>query len=167
MKPPNGYDEIVKFYGWDTEKYLVKETGLPNDNWHKDHFTLMSFPGPMIYNGRNVTKALIHKKALEPFNGFLKVVEEEGLTKFLNPYAGCYAFRMKRVNHQLSMHSFGAAMDFNPSMNQQRQGIVTDWEIGNKPFAMSLTVVEIARAFDIKWGGDFDDPMHFQYGTGY
>lgn len=170
QKPPHGYDEIVKFYGWDPEKYLVKETGLPNENWHKDHFTLLNLQLSFRLSwspNQLVSKVLIHKKAMPAFELFFKSMIEENLWESLQPFAGCYAWRTKRSNGNLSMHAFGAAMDFSPFDNPMRNGIVSDWEVGPKPFTMPLEIVELARIAGLKWGGDFDDPMHFQYGTGY
>lgn len=167
-KPPNGFDEIKAFYGW-KDSYLLLD-GTPSASWETENMVLIPLPAPLALSWNkevNVTKVKLNKACAGYFKNFLEAVHFQGLWHHLNPYGGGYAWRLKRVSHKLSLHAFGGAMDFNPQHNGQIPGTVTDWEVGAKPFAMPLSIVEIARECGIKWGGDFDDPMHFQYGTGF
>ena len=170
-KPPHGYNEIAEFYNW-KDSYLDPTSGNPFPSWELEHMMILSFPIgvkiPLSWNkDQSISGVKINKAVLKPFQIFFNAIEQQNFWSFLSPYGGGYTFRRKRVSHMLSLHAFGGALDFNPQHNPMVKGIVSNWEIGAKPFAMDLRIVEIARECGIKWGGDFDDPMHFQYGTGF
>lgn len=53
----------------------------------------------------------------------------------------------------LSNHSFGTAIDFNPTEN----------DMYAKKWDMPIEIVHIMRSYGFDWGGYFKDPMHFEY----
>lgn len=77
---------------------------------------------------------------------------------------GCFAPRMKRVNGDLSVHSWGLAVDLNPDANPlaPARGAPCVKDI---PDAW----VAIFEEVGFTWGGRFlrPDPMHFQWCSGY
>lgn len=166
-KPPNGFDEIKEFYEWKDE--YLDPSGQPLPIWEAK-MILINLPSQLTLSWNTaivISKVKIHRNCAQVYSDFFEALHQNGLMYSLNPFGGSYNFRLKRISHQLSMHAFGAAMDFNPLGNPMEKDIVSGWEAGKKPFAMNTQVVEIARALNIKWGGDFNDPMHFQYGIGY
>ncbi len=55
---------------------------------------------------------------------------------------------------KVSNHSFGTAIDINPSTNPYKSG---------KDFDIPKWMVEIFREFGFSWGGYYHDYMHFEY----
>jgi hypothetical protein len=78
----------------------------------------------------------------------------------LDLFGGSFAYRIKRGNAQLSLHSFGCAIDINDPQNAM-----------GTPGTMPVWVVNIFRSYGWVWGGDWkgsnSDPMHFQRASGY
>ena len=76
-----------------------------------------------------------------------------------------YACRMKTGGTSWSVHSWGAAVDTNTIHNPFGQ---THWNgrgSNGKPFGKFLPKIWKGRGF--YWGLNFNDPMHFQYVSGY
>jgi hypothetical protein len=76
-----------------------------------------------------------------------------------------YACRMKTGGTSWSVHSWGAAVDTNTMRNPFGQ---THWNgrgSNGKPFGRFLPDIWKGRGF--YWGLNFNDPMHFQYVSGY
>jgi len=71
---------------------------------------------------------------------------------------GCYWPRHKMHDpaRELSLHSWGIAVDFNAATNMP--GAKGD---------MPARIIEIFAGHGFYWGGHFGDPMHFQYARGY
>ncbi|HEY9562531.1 MAG TPA: M15 family metallopeptidase [Nocardioides sp.] len=96
-----------------------------------------------------------HKVMIPQLRAALTEVVTRGLADKINPgeYAGCYYPRFIANTQQLSLHSFGIALDMNTPGNQR--GTVGE---------MDRTVVDIFKKWGFGWGGDwsFTDPMHFE-----
>ena len=79
----------------------------------------------------------------------------------MNLFGGAYNFRQKRGSENLSVHSWGCAIDFDPANNAMGDATpkIPEW------------VVEIFTDNGWFWGGYWKgkrtDPMHFQYVVGY
>jgi hypothetical protein len=105
-----------------------------------------------------------HKVVAEAAANALGEVLAQGLAGSINVrdtrrYGGCYGPREVRTDrgtsgHNLSRHSWGAALDINPSSNR----------FGRAP-TMDPRVVDIFRKHGFAWGGSFliPDGMHFEY----
>lgn len=96
-----------------------------------------------------------HRVMLPQLRAALTEVVERGLADEIHPeeYAGCYYPRFIAGTTQLSLHSFGIAVDLNVPGNQRG----TAGEIDR-------TVVSIFKRWGFAWGGDWSwtDPMHFE-----
>lgn len=96
-----------------------------------------------------------HRVMLPQLRAALTEITTRGLADTIDPreYAGCYYPRFIAGSTQLSLHSFGIAVDLNTPGNQR--GTVGE---------MDRTVVSIFKKWGFGWGGDwgFTDPMHFE-----
>ncbi|PUA83015.1 M15 family metallopeptidase [Nocardioides currus] len=85
----------------------------------------------------------------------LEIQSTGNLAQEIHPgeYAGCYYPRYIAGTQQLSLHSFGIALDLNVPGNQR--GTVGE---------MNRAVVAIFKKWGFAWGGDwgYTDPMHFE-----
>ena len=96
-----------------------------------------------------------HRVVFPQLMAALGEIESRGLAGEVNPgeYAGCYYPRYIANTQQLSLHSFGIALDLNVPGNQR--GTVGE---------MNRDVVDIFKSWGFAWGGDwgYTDPMHFE-----
>ena len=88
---------------------------------------------------------------------FSRVYEEitkSSLAKELKSFDGCYNVRYIRGGKELSMHSWGIAVDHNASTNL----LGTEGD-------MNRDVVRVFESCGFFWGGNFKrkDPMHFEF----
>ncbi len=103
-----------------------------------------------------------HRMVVPYIRAALAEVDRSGLAEELDSAdfqiaGGCYNPRFNRggdPGYSLSRHSWGIAVDFNPSTNQY----------GEEP-TLSLEVVEIFRRWGFSWGGGWSVPdgMHFEW----
>lgn len=100
-------------------------------------------------------KVTCHKVMLAQFRAALTEIVTRGLADKIHPdeYGGCYYPRFIANTQQLSLHSFGVAIDLNVPGNGR--GSVGE---------MDRTVVKIFKKWGFGWGGDWKwtDPMHFE-----
>jgi hypothetical protein len=99
-----------------------------------------------------------HIKIERPLLDAMKTIIEAELAHEIRSCEGCYwpRHKMHDPNRELSVHSWGIAVDFNASTNMP--GTKGDMHPG---------VIEIFAKHGFYWGGNFGDPMHFQYAHGY
>ncbi len=100
-------------------------------------------------------KVTCHRALFPQLRAALTEVKQRGLADEIHPdeYAGCYYPRFIANTTQLSLHSFGIALDINVPGNLRG----TRGEI-------SRDVVSIFKQWGFGWGGDwrYTDPMHFE-----
>jgi hypothetical protein len=96
-----------------------------------------------------------NRRILGPLTNAMKQLQAEGLAHLVGEPAGCYSPRMQFGNiRALSRHSFGIAVDINPTAN---------------PFGadskQDSRLVEVMAAWGFAWGGVWlvPDAMHFEY----
>lgn len=159
MKPPHGYDEIVRLYG-DPRPY-IRPDGTMRSEWETHELGIASLPAeiPLSWNlAVRVARVRCHQKLVPIVAATFNSIHAAGLWDELREYGGCYAARAQRGSSKPSLHLWGAAIDLNPSTNQ----LGTEGD-------MSPAVVEIFEAVGWTWGGRFGrpDPMHFQFATGF
>ena len=96
-----------------------------------------------------------HKVVFPQLRAALLEIQTTGLADEIHPgeYAGCYYPRYIANTQQLSLHSFGIALDLNVPGNQR--GTFGE---------MNRAVVAIFKKWGFAWGGDwgYTDPMHFE-----
>ncbi|WP_107705056.1 M15 family metallopeptidase [Nocardioides allogilvus] len=132
-----------------TFRYTVLGGGriAPEQSWVTAN--IRTEPVPIL---GNVT---CHKVIFPQLRAALLEIQTTGLADEINPgeYAGCYYPRYIANTQQLSLHSFGIALDLNVPGNQR--GTFGE---------MNRAVVEIFKKWGFAWGGDwgYTDPMHFE-----
>lgn len=118
-----------------------------------------------------VPKLYCHRLIVEPLREALTESQKLG---YRPTTIGCFAPRAKRGSSQLSLHTFGAAVDLDAESNP----FVLNCPIGDprraawreRPDRLPDAVIDAFVADGWTWGGDFRshfDPMHFQWATGY
>ena len=78
-------------------------------------------------------------------------------------YGGCYSWRPKRTNSELSTHTWGIAVDLEPAANPMGKPWVDDGAM------LHPTIVKVFLDMGWTWGNDFPthDVMHWQWVSGY
>jgi hypothetical protein len=99
-----------------------------------------------------------HRKIETPLLNAVEEIVRSKLAREIRSCEGCYwpRHKMHDPTRDLSLHSWGVAIDFNASTNMP--GTAGD---------MHPQVIEIFAKHGFYWGGHFGDPMHFQYARGY
>lgn len=119
------------------------------------HENIVGFKGPLLK--KTPCHRLIEDKLVKIFGE----IQERGLSQFIDindtvKRGGCFFPRHINwnVNMPLSRHSWGIAIDINPTTNQ----------VATKG-AIHSDIVEIFEKNGFMWGGKWQvpDPMHFEY----
>ena len=108
-----------------TQAQLIAKYGTPNKEG-KGYITQIVLPYPMYYDGKKVTKISCHKlvadKLLAIFNDILDFYGQDAIHDLkIDDYGGCFNYRLMRGGTKLSVHSWGCAIDLNPSRNLLRE----------------------------------------------
>ena len=155
VKRPTGLPEIIKTFG---NIPFMAIDGILTPAEEATFVTTIQLPFPiqLSWMPMHTTKMRCHKALADTFIGVFKTIEARGFAHLIKTFGGCYNFRVKRSSSKLSTHAWGIATDLNIDTNQ----------MGTKG-DMNPEIVAIFRDFGFIWGGDFGDPMHFQYCGGY
>jgi D-alanyl-D-alanine carboxypeptidase len=162
--PADTMPALEAFYG----PIRLGATGLPTRAWEKETLTTIPAPYPLALAwkpDRQVTKVTCHRLVAQSLTRILseilshcETVEALRLAR-LHLFGGCYNYRLIGGSHRLSVHSFGAAVDFDPENNPLGRVHVDGGGM------IPRTVVDIFEAEGWRWGGTFrrrPDCMHFQ-----
>jgi hypothetical protein len=163
MTPPNGFSEIIEFYG-DT-----KFTGAPDaqvdPHWEAVNMMLLAgIPGiPKLYVHHKIAQPLIRAMTKATANGWAPRT------------AGCFAPRCQRGSStRISIHTWGAAVDLDADDNPIITNCPTDdvrrTEWAERTNRIPDAVIAAFMDEGWTWGGDWSnrfDPMHFQWCSGY
>jgi hypothetical protein len=154
MNPPVGIDAIRAAFG---DIQVANGQVIAPSGWESNNMIIVS-DLPLI--GRRL---YVNKNIADPLRAALAACEALGDGYVLRTI-GCFAPRPKRVNGDLSIHSWGAAVDINSDTNPLTPvgGIMV----------CDIPTAWIAAFKDqgFTWGGEFSgrkDPMHFQFCSGY
>ena len=110
--------------------------------------------------GRTTCNSIVGRAAADA----LAELRDRGLASLIHGadsrrYGGCFSARVTRSisgnsGHNLSRHTWGAAIDLNPSENPY-----------GGPSTMDPRVIDAFHRHGFAWGGTFlvPDPMHFEY----
>ena len=159
MTFPNGFDEIVAEYG--NPKLFLRADGTIHPSWEGVALGTCVLPEPLPLGWDEETKVSrirVHRKLVLPLEAIFKEIHDAGFWSLLKTFDGCYAWRAKRGAKKLSLHCWGAALDFNADTNQLG-------EDGDMP----LEIVNVFVKHGWEWGGKWErkDPMHVQAARGY
>lgn len=152
MNAPHGLDELKKVYG----DIKVTAGRVVTPGWEDANMV-------MVYDlpGAPVRRLYINNHIEAPLREALAacVALNDG---YKIRTIGCFAPRPKRVNGDLSTHSWGIAIDINADTNPLSLDGVLRKDIPD------AWVAEFEKR-GFTWGGRFKKPdaMHFQYVSGY
>jgi peptidoglycan hydrolase-like protein with peptidoglycan-binding domain len=136
---PNGYNAIVKTFG-------EPGTGIITTSMPAGH-------------GGKMISVSCHKKIADKLRAVFEDIKKDGKSEHIRTWDGCYVFRKKRSGSGYSTHSWGIAVDVNASDNPMVKNAKTSDD--------QRVLVPYFERHGFYWGGHFNDPMHFQYCTGY
>lgn len=149
---PEGLNEIKQVFGAFTFVEHSNALITPDRRWVKDCITRIE-QVPILNE-----PIVCHQKIMRPLLNVLAEVLGANLAPAIRTCEGCYwpRYKMYDPNRGLSLHSWGIAIDLNASTNMP--GTQGD---------MDRRIVDIFARHGFYWGGNFGDPMHFQYAHGY
>lgn len=163
MKSPHGWAEVLNFFG-DPMRY-VGDDGRVSSVW-VSQMVRVSFPKPLVLGWTVEEKepkfaraASVHQNCAEELERVFLILEREDLWPKFRTFDGAYTWRMQRNSaSKLSMHSFGAALDFDAATNK----------LGQVDGDINQSIVQVFESCGWTWGGRFQRPdmMHFQFATG-
>lgn len=157
---PDGFDQIINFYG-DIREYVLPD-GTLDPRWEAEKldYAPLPFSIPLSWDHtRSVTRLKVHKKIVPVFQEVFRSIMYHDGEQLIKDFGGTYAWRTQRgSSHRISLHAFGAAIDLNVFTNLL--GTTGD---------MPTLLIQIFESNGFQWGGHFHrpDPMHFQYAKGY
>ncbi len=154
MNRPRGYDELIDTFG-DIEKYLHDDGTLRSELWEPLILDYCTLPFIMLLSWdkqKRITRFRCHQLLIGIFSSVFEKILDSGLSDKCQYFGGCYAFRPMRRGTKTSTHAWGIAIDINPDTNPMGQTGLMD-----------PGVIEIFESFGFIWGGEFGDPMHFQW----
>ena len=153
LVPPHGLDQVLATFG-DIFDYVGPDHTL-NPRWQIDFLQRIALPFPLALSwdkSRRVNQITCHKR----LSDICRNIHGQ-LRRLL---LGCFSFRPQRTGVKLSAHSWGIAIDLNTESNAQGSAGIMD-----------PAIVEIFCRAGFEWGGEWhgksQDPMHFQFCTGY
>jgi hypothetical protein len=153
LPPPVGYMALIQRYG----AIQVKAGAVITPGWESQHMMMAHadwLPTGRLYVNKAVWPVL--ESAVEACLALRDGYDIKTL--------GCFSPRLKRVNGDLSTHSWGISVDLNAATNPlQAPGCSV---VSDIPDAW---VAEFEKR-GFTWGGRFSgrrDPMHFQLVAGY
>lgn len=159
--PPHGFQAICDTFG-DIRDYVAEDGGL-SPRWVAEHITtaVLPFAIALAWDTSKSVRAIGCHRLIAPLiEEVFREIAARRLQAAVRTFGGGYSYRPKRGALKPSTHSWGIALDINPTTNAM--GTAGD---------MDLRLVTLLEAFGFLWGGRWSgrgkDPMHFQYCTGY
>lgn len=115
-----------------TKKRLLEKYGTPNKTG-EGYIVQIKLPYPMYLNWATATivkKISCHKlvadKLIAIFTEILEVYGIEEIKRLqLDDFGGCFNYRFMRGGDELSLHSWGVAIDLDPDRNLLRESSKT------------------------------------------
>lgn len=156
--------EVPNYFG----AIEIGKDGLPTERWQNRFLTQIRLPYPMrlSWDHDTVVRSITcHKSVARDLSNILgEILEYYGSVAAVKEarmdlYGGCYNFRRMRGGSNLSMHSYGIAIDIDP----ERNPLGRKWEPDKG--MMPEAVIAIFKRHGWTWGGDWKspaDPQHFQ-----
>lgn len=141
--------------------------GKVNPKWEAENITYVQPPWKITYDNKPYKYGFkVHKKTVAAWSrAFARIWDLVGQSQAkideigLSIYSGGYEYRNKRTSSKsLSMHAYGAAIDFDQANNQQGD---TTPKLANYPAVMKCFELE-GFTLGLRWKGKFCDGMHVQ-----
>jgi len=115
-----------------TTNQIIAKYGKPDDDG-SDYLVTINLPYPMKLawdTKTTVTKMRVHKLVADKFVAvFNDLLAHYGLKEIqrlgIDLFGGCFSFRKMRGGNDYSRHSWGIAIDLDPSRNQLKQSSKT------------------------------------------
>lgn len=111
-----------------TSKQAVQRYGAPNKTGRGYLFTIdLPFPMRLSWDLKTVIKSVqCHKSVADQLKAiFTDILEHYGLPEIqrlgIDLYGGCFNYRAMRGGSELSVHSWGLAIDLDPARNLLRE----------------------------------------------
>jgi hypothetical protein len=128
--------------------------------WYVENIVLITPPYKLHMGAEKVTKIQIHRKCAPSLLRILREImgyESDATLEAMGAaeYDGAYCFRKMKGGNNLSMHSWGCAIDIDAAHNPFH---------GKPRFTESCKVVHAFERENWSWGGHWSKPdgMHFQ-----
>lgn len=140
-----------------------KDPTLPDPKWEAANLVLVKAPFQMTYDGKPIKGIRVHTKCADSLQRVLSAIWDEADHKQaivdawgVSIFGGSYNYRLMRNGKALSMHSYGAAIDLDPSKNP--------YNSKKFKFTANGPVVKLFEQEGWEWGGRWSSPdaMHFQ-----
>lgn len=138
---------------------------IPDPSWARQNLVqvdVTQFPGfPTFPGGKAVTVISMHRQVAPVFTATMQLAAERGLLAKLREYNGCYVPRHMgwTPGRPLSVHSWGAAVDFDASTN--------GYGVPEGRMQINRDFVQLMESAGWTWGGrwtrEYADGMHFQW----
>ena len=156
---PYGLNEIISKYGDPGKDKLDR-------NWYEKNTGIFELPVSLRLSWNPVKETRYIRAHNEVGLAIVDAISEIAWfygTRFekYNHYGGVFNFRKKRGSEELSVHSWGIAIDLNPQLGH----LGCQEDAGTYP----QPIVDIFKERGFIWGGDwaYPDAMHFQAAEGY
>lgn len=153
-----------------------RSVGVGSAVWEAENLIYVKAPFAMTFAGQALrlgckvhrhcapSLARVFRNLMDAANGDQKLLKHWGVTT----YGGGHVFRLMRGGSNLSMHSYGCAIDLDPANNGLSDR--------TPRFAQFPDVLDAFKAENVRWGGDWNgngstaderrcDGMHWQWTT--
>ena len=157
--PHQDNSSLNSFYG-----NPMGRNGQSSPKWESQNLARWTPPYPIWFsvNTKQQLKTIrVHKKLVSTFDAAFKdVLDHYGIDKIkqlrLDISGGAYMYRLERGGSNLSVHSWGCAIDMDPVHNP----FPHRWQEG----MIDPTFCQILESHGFWWRGENGDtdPMHFQ-----
>lgn len=159
---------LVKYYGqpW---KLASDEKLVLERSWETSNITRVKVPFDLFMGGDRISNICVHKRLSESVGEILNEISKEFTEKErsffgIDQYGGGFNFRPMRGTSEykpenLSLHSYGAALDFSPQLNPLGK------KYNSAEKMMPSEIIDIFTKHEWRWGGSFKtrpDCMHFE-----
>lgn len=158
---PNGSQELRTVFGDPMPFVNDKPT------WESQALTTQQLTTPLIYayaQDQSITRVRAHRLLADHLAATLQACVSKGVPRERMKYGGCYVWRAKRTaTGQLSLHTWGVAVDLEPAENPLGEPWVDDGK------RLDARIIATFKDMGWFWGGEFQgtkDPQHFQWATG-
>ena len=156
---PHGFEAIKETFGNPAD--FARDDGTEDPRWQAEYIVRIPLPFAVPYDGRvMLTRLAVHKLVAPLFTAVFTDIQNQGLKDTVKSCGGVFNWRMKRGQTKASTHTWGIAIDLNVATNAM--GTTGD---------MDPRLVALFEGYGFTWGGRWSgknqDPMHFQYCSGY